>query len=263
MLFDEAGAEERLGNLQFIYEAAGYMATGSVVNIALPDDLKDPAVLTSFKWPNIRRDNKNGIEEPGELAIGGTADLDFTMNRQIRFTTNAAMVKGGTVRVTYRNVTAPDAGSYAFLTEAQSFPGADLLEQLDRSPTVGVGQAPDGSGTITFAPLAQESGRYLATAGDNLGNLTFTYSATGLMEGGAQIVITVDPDWGNTPVANNGNGIEDEGEVVLTQGAPGTLDVPGDGTISVTIEEGATLNSGDSFTVTYRANNRSDHRRRL
>ena len=118
---------------------------------------------------------------------------------------------------------------------------------------MGVGQAPDGSGTITFAPLAQESGRYLATAGDNLGNLTFTYSATGLMEGGAQIVIAVDPDWGNTPVANNGNGIEDEGEVVLTQGAPGTLDVPGDGTISVTIEEGATLNSGDSFTVTYRA----------
>ena len=44
VLFDEAGAEERLGNLQFIYEAAGYMATGSVVNIALPDDLKDPAV---------------------------------------------------------------------------------------------------------------------------------------------------------------------------------------------------------------------------
>ena len=41
---------------------------------------------------------------------------------------------------------------------------------------------------------------------------------------------------------------------MLTQGAPGVLDVPGDGSIIVTIEEGAALNNGDSFAVTYRSN---------
>ena len=254
VLFDQALAEQRIGNLEFIFKADGYMASKSVVNIALPDDTDDD---NNFKWPSIRRENRNGIEEAGELAISGPADLNFGTatgdNRRIRFTTNAAMNAGGTVRVTYRNVTAPDAGSYAFLTTAQSFPGENLLAQLDRSPTVGVGQAPDGSGTIAFAPLAQEAGRYLATAGENLGNLTFTYSATGLMEGGAQVMITVDPDWGNTPIADDGDGIEEEGEVVLTHGAAGTLDVPGDGSITVTIEEGATLDAGDSFTITYRA----------
>ena len=130
------------------------------------------------------------LRSQGELAIGGSADLNFGTaegdNRRIRFTTNAAMNTGNTIRVTYRNVTAPDAGSYAFLTSAQSFPGTAtdgslLAVQLDRSPTVGVGQAPDGSGAISFAPLTQESGRYLATAGENLGNLIFTYTATGLM----------------------------------------------------------------------------------
>ena len=254
VLFDQALAEQRIGNLEFIYTATGYMASGAVVNIVLPADTDDDG---NPKWPSIRRENRNGIEEAGELAIIGPAVLNFGTaagdNRRIRFTTNAAMNAGGTVRVTYRNVTAPDAGSYAFLTSAQSFPGTNLLAQLDRSPTVGVGQAPDGSGTIAFAPLAQEAGRYLATAGENLGNLTFTYSATGLMEGGAQVMITVDPDWGNTPIADDGDGIEEEGEVVLTHGAPGTLSVPGDGSIIVTIEEGATLNAGDSFTITYRA----------
>ena len=36
--FDQALAEQRIGNLQFIYTAAGYMASGAVVNIVLPAD---------------------------------------------------------------------------------------------------------------------------------------------------------------------------------------------------------------------------------
>ena len=84
------------------------------------------------------------------------------------------------------------------------------------SPEVGVDQAPDGSGTITVASttatLGQDTtGAYLVNAGQPLGNLGFTYTATGKMESGASVSITVpseggwdQPTYSNTEVSAGG-----------------------------------------------------------
>ena len=56
------------------------------------------------------------------------------------------------------------------------------------SPTVGIGQAPDGAGTMTVN-MPQ------VNAGDPLGDLVFTYTAAGDMTFGAKVQLAIDPDW--------------------------------------------------------------------
>ena len=179
----------------------------------------------------------------------------------LKATTTEPVNDGDTITFTYVDVTAPpDAGSYEFTTRSISFGGADIDSpgaRLERSPTVGIDQAPDGSGTVTFSKSegtfeTASSGEYIATAGESLGDLTFKYTAEGIMEEGAEVVITI-PDLWPDPVPDDNDGrTDDPGEVVLSSTGAETVTVStADRTITVYFP--AAVKSGDSFTVTYRA----------
>ena len=250
--FREATAEQILGNLQFVYTADGRMAKDSVVTIFLPPD-----------WPRARYNNDNNQPDQGEIVLGGSAgaNLDLTDTRLMKATATEPWDAGDTLTFTYIGVTAPpDAGSYEFTTRAISHPNGDIDSpgaRLERSPTVGIDQAPDGSGTIALAKSegtfeTASTGEYIATAGEYLGDLTFTYTADGIMENGAEVVITI-PDLWPEPVGDDFDGRSDDpGEVILSSSGTETLTVStADRTITVFFP--AALSSGDSFAVTYRA----------
>ena len=177
-------------------------------------------------------------------------------------TTNAALVAGNKLVLTYKSVQAPaDAGSYEFATSAISYAGAITIDdpgaKLDTSPEVGIDQAPDGSGTMsvskstTPALTKDATGAYFVKAGESLGNLVFTFSATGKMEIGSSIEITIpgtDEDWPN-PSIENGDGIADAGESSIGGAGQAGLAIS-DRTLIATIT--VALESGNTFTVTYK-----------
>ena len=159
----------------------------------------------------------------------------------------------------YKAVTAPGgAESYTFETHQTSFKGAlhidNIGARLASSPTVGVGQAPDGAGTMTVAKSAapaltmDATGAYLANAGEALGNLTFTYTATGTMQVGASVSLAIPEPW-TQPVPDNGDGVATAGETVVAgAGVVGGTVV---GTV-ITATVSTEIVSGNSFTITYK-----------
>ena len=147
--FRQASKEQQLGNLTFTYTAAGRMATGAMVQITIPDG-----------WTSAHLDNGDGTASPGEVALSGKADLEVTGGGatpwKLKAKANAALVSGDRLVFTYKSVQAPAAaGSYTFETSAIAFEGAlnidDAGARLDSSPTVGIDQAPDGSGTLSVS----------------------------------------------------------------------------------------------------------------
>ena len=189
------------------------MAKDALVRVTVPQE-----------WTAASYDNGDS-RAAGVVKLGGTgkADLEITGGGSTPWYLIAKLSEPMTINqtlvFTYRNVTAPAAaGSYEFTTSATAFAGAlDIddpgAELQSGSPEVGVDQAPDGSGTITVASttatLGQDTtGAYLVNAGQPLGNLGFTYTATGKMESGAVVSITVpseagwdEPTYSNTEVS--------------------------------------------------------------
>ena len=215
--FRQAAKDAQLGNLTFTYTAAGRMAKGAVVQIIIPEG-----------WTSPHHDDGDGVNTAGEVKLTGKADLEITGRPwKLRATTNAALVAGDKLVFTYKSVKAPGAaGSYTFETSAIAFAGALTIDdpgaRLESSPSVGIDQAPNGSGTLsvsksTTPDLTKDAtGAYLVKAGESLGDLTLTYTATGKMEIGSSVEITIpgtDDDW-PSPSIDNGDGITEAGESV-------------------------------------------------
>ena len=220
------------------------MAKEALVRVAIPQE-----------WTAPSYDNGDS-RAAGVVKLGGTgkADLEITGDGSSPWYLIAKlsepMTKNQTLVFTYRNVTAPStAGSYAFTTSATAFPGAlDIddpgAELQSGSPEVGVDQAPDGSGTITVASteitLGQDTtGAYKVNAGQPLGNLGFTFTATGKMESGALVSITVPSEGGwDQPTYSN------------TEVSAGVTHGIVDYTVTATPQ--SALENGDKITITYK-----------
>ena len=242
--------ERKLGNLQFTYTTAGWMAKGAILQIAIPD-----------KWPNVRPDNSNNVREPGEVVLSGTAKADLELNSAnstIRAKAAEAWRKGATVIVSYRNITAPggdDAkGSYSFEARALSFPTGAVDEDialdgalLESSPSVGVDQTPDGSGIIALRKggAAFEG----AISGDTLGDLVFTYTVQGSMEANSRVEIEIPEEWTEPDYDDGDADAQDTGEVVFGGAGGGSLSISGN---VVTVTTSTDLSESDTFTVTYK-----------
>ena len=242
--FRETQGGAALGTLVFTYTAAGRMANESLVRVTIPQE-----------WTPPSYDNGDS-RAAGVVKLGGTgkAGLEITGGGSSPWYLIAKlsepMTKNQTLVFTYRNVTAPAAaGSYAFTTSATAFPGAlDIddpgAELQSGSPEVGVDQAPDGSGTITVASttatLGQDTtGAYEVNAGQPLGDLGFTYTATGKMESGAVVSITVSSEGGwDQPTYSN------------TEVSAGVEFSIVDYTVTATLQ--SALEKGDTFTITYK-----------
>ena len=249
--FRMAAKDAQLGNLKFTYTAAGRMANGAEVQITVPDG-----------WSSPHHDNGDGINTAGEVKLTGSATLEITGRPwKLTATTNAALVAGNKLVFDYKSVKAPAAaGSYTFETSAIAFKGALTIDdpgaRLDSSPSVGIDQAPDGSGTLSVskstapALTMDATGAYLVKAGESLGNLTFTYTATGKMEIGSSVEVTIpgtDDDW-PTPTNDNGDGITEAGESVVAGAGQAGLSISGRTLIAtITVE----LQSGNTFTIKY------------
>ena len=98
------------------------------------------------------------------------------------------------------------------------------------------------------------TGAYLVKAGESLGNLTFTFTATGKMEIGSSVEITIpgtEDDWPN-PSVDNGDGITEAGESSVGGGGQAGLSISGR-TLAATIT--VDLQGGNSFTITYKGIN--------
>ena len=246
-IFRETQKEVALGTLVFTYTAAGRMAKDALVRVTVPQE-----------WTAPSYDNGDS-RAAGVVKLGGTgkADLEITGGGSSPWYLIAKLSEPMTINqtlvFTYRNVTAPAAaGSYEFTTSATAFPGAlDIddpgAELQSGSPEVGVDQAPDGSGTITVASttatLGQDTtGAYLVNAGQPLGDLGFTYTATGKMESGAVVSITVPSEGGwDEPTYSN------------TEVSAGVALGIVDSTVTATLQ--SALEKGDTFTITYKGIN--------
>ena len=256
--FRQAAKDAPLGNLTFTYTAAGRMAKGAKVQITVLEAWTSP-------YPEVA----DGVASAGEVKLTGKADLEVDGGGgrpwKLIATTNAPLLKGDTLVFTYMSVKAPAAaGSYEFETSAIAFDGALTIDdpgaRLDSTPQVGIEQAPDGSGTMsvsksTTPALSKDSnGAYLANAGESLGNLAFTYIASGKMEIGSSVEVTI-PTTGNPaddwpePSREDDDGTTNPGESVVTGAGSGGLTVNGR-TMIVTIT--TELVSGNSFQITYK-----------
>ena len=254
-MFRQAAKEQQLGNLTFTYIAGGRMSKGAIVQVTIPEG-----------WNSPHEDNGDGVSTAGEVKLTGKADLAITGRPwKLTATTSDVLSAGDKLVITYKSVQAPAApGSYTFETSAIAFDGALTIDdpgaRLDSSPTVGIDQAPDGSGTLSVskstAPALTKdaTGAYLANAGESLGNLTFTYSATGKMEIGSTVEVTIpgsEDDW-PSPSIEDDNGITEPGESAVAGAGAAGLGISGRTLIAtITVE----LQSGNTFTITYKGVN--------
>ena len=251
--FRQAATGEALGNLVFTYTAANRMAKDAQVQITIPQG-----------WTSPHEETADGVDSPGEVSISsGNANLVVTGGggRPWKLTANttAALDSGATIVFNYKSVTAPGAaGSYTFETHQTSFTGALHIDnvgaRLASSPTVGVGQAPDGAGTMTVAKSMGDAfemdatGAYLASAGDTLGNLTFTYTATGTLQAGGSVSLMIPEPW-DAPSPDNGDGIATAGETSVAGAGVAGFSVA-NRVITATVS--TDIASGNSFTITYK-----------
>ena len=251
--FRQENTGQAVGNLVFTYTATARMAKDAQVQITVPQG-----------WTSPHLETADGVDSPGEVSISsGNANLSVSGGGgrpwKLTATTTAALDSGGTVVFNYKAVTTPGAaGSYTFATHQTSFAGALHIDnvgaRLASSPTVGIGQAPDGAGSMTVAKSTapafgtDSTGAYIANAGDSLGNLTFTYTATGTMQVGSAVTLTIPEPW-DAPTPDNGDSVASAGETVVAGAGVAGGSIFGrtiTGTISTEIV------SGNSFTITYK-----------
>lgn len=249
--FTQAASEASVGTLMFIYSPAGFMPKDSKIRINWPSS-----------WPAPRGDNADGRYDEGEMVVSPAdkASLEVeranaTLGHVATITASTTLTASDRITLAYRNVKVPKADpprSDTFETRVISGPLGDgvtdnaaafLLPgtRLDSSPVVGIGQVPDGSGSI-MASISE------ADAGSTVGMIDFTYTAAGSMAVGAQVEITV-PDGWSLPALENNDGVMDAGESSVTGvGAP-TLSV-NNNVLTVTL--GSPLSSGEQFKITYK-----------
>ena len=233
-----------IAELRFVYTPAGHLPKDTKVQIHIPAG-----------WTQPIEDNTNGTVEAGEVRIApsdaATLPLPTAADGggwHLTATTSKVIGSSDKLTITYKKVTTPDVDPRSDVFNTRVDIDGDATVDTDgtllaRNPTVGIGQAPDGAGTMTVN-MPQ------ANAGDPIGDLVFTYIAGGDMAFGAQVELAIDPDW---PKA-----IEDDGSVPAKQGA---TTLTGDGNADLTIsDDGYTLtaelttaiSSGASLVFTYK-----------
>ena len=174
--------------LQFVYTPAGHLPEGTRVQIRIPAG-----------WTAPQSQNNDGKVDAGEISIApsdkATLALPTTGDGpwDITATATKVLTPSDSLTITYQKVTVPDVDprSHVFNTRVNTDADGDVDIDgtlVSPSPTVGIGQAPDGAGTMTVNVTR-------ASAGHNVGDLVFTYLAAGNMAFGAQVELAIDPDW--------------------------------------------------------------------
>ena len=213
-----------LGNLMFVFTPEGYMAKDASFTITQP---------TAGAWTAFRVDNGDHIADEGEVTVGAKAKVDVN-GPTITVTATEAWMASDRITVNYKKVTADETDtpeSYTFQGQGQSFPGGGLAN-LTSSPTVGIGRAPDGGGTLSLNPDK-------ADAGSSIGNLMITFAADGNMAAGSTVEVTI-PESGGWPAPN-----DEVGRVTLSAG---TLDTTA---TTMTATTDSDLEKGDTIVFTY------------
>ena len=194
-------------------------------------------------WPAFREDNGDGISDRGEVTLRGKATLVVTATAATATATEALSPSDRLV-FTYKNVKAPKtdtSASYTFATSSSAYAaGGDQtvagrdnnLANLDASPNIGIGRAPDGGGTLSLNVTQ-------ADAGSVIGDLMITYTAAGKMEAGSVVEVTIPPT-GDWPAPN---------EIGRTVASSGTLTTT---ETSMTATTDSDLNTGESIVFTYK-----------
>ncbi len=242
--FTQAIKKANVGTLTFNYSPAGVMPEDSKIQITWPNG-----------WSAPRRDNADGRYDEGEMVVspaGKVKSLVLTRGatgdnptRHKAVITTKALTASDRITLAYRNVKVPDVDprSDTFETRVLSGSGDITLPgaRLDSSPVVGIGQAPDGSGSI-MASIGK------ADAGSIVDMIDFTYTAGGSMAVSAQVEITV-PDGWSPPVLENNDGTVNVGESSAAGAGAPTLSISGN---MLTVTLGSPLSKGEQFKVTYK-----------
>ena len=183
--FVRASSDTDVGNLRFRYSPGGYKPAGALT-ISIPED-----------WTRARTDNPaDGSDEPGEITASPKSRVEVASDGA-SFTVHAteAWMERDTIVITYKKVktvnTDGETRSNPFTATARSFGDTETSSALAASPIVGIGRDPDGSGSIALSVTESDT----ATA---IGTLMITYTASGKMEIGSVVEVTV-PDTGNWP----------------------------------------------------------------
>ena len=175
-----------IDDLMITFTAGAQMASGSKVTVQIP------AAFTS-----VRPDNNDGIDDAGEVLLAGSADLGVsgggTTPWVLTATTNAVINAGGTLVITYKDVTAPAAEDvYTFMTEASVVASQGLLP-VAVQPTFTVRKA------VTAIAMVSDPDPATVFIGDSI---TLTVSLWAGTEAGNalgnQVVMLSDGDAGGT-----------------------------------------------------------------
>ena len=229
--------------LQFVYTPAGHLPVGTKLQIVIPGG-----------WSAPKSQNNDGTVDAGELSISPAdkVTLELPAGQVITARATKVLAASDRVTITYGNVTVPDVDprSDVFTTRVDIVPNStdaaavsavDPAALVSPSPTVGIGQAPDGAGTM-IVNMTQ------VNAGDPLGDLVFTYTAAGNMTFGAQVQLKIDPDW---PAAIADDGTNQQGMTTVTGDGDPDLAIADDGyTLNATLN--AAIVSGNTLVFTYR-----------
>ena len=233
-VFSQTSSEAEVGNLVFTYTPGGRMAKNSQVQVELPTD-----------WPRGRTDNGDGVADRGEVTLTGKANLIVAANGgSFTATATESLTTADRLVFTYKNIKVPkrDApDSHTFVTRAISHPGGTLASsEIAASPNVGIGRAPDGSGSIALDKTQ-------ADAGSSIGDLAITFTAAGKMSVGATVEITI-PETGGWPAPSTD--VSQPGGVTLGGSISGVIPVVTATTMSATIT--TELNAGNTIVFTYK-----------
>ena len=226
--------------LQFVYTPAGHLRVATQLQIEIPAG-----------WTPPVQDNKDGTVDAGELSIAPSDKVTLALpsGRTITATTTKVLTPSDSVTITYRKVTVPDVDPRSDVFNTRVDTDADGTVAIDGtlvspSPTVGIGQAPDGAGIMTVNVTQ-------ASAGENLDEVVFTYVAVDNMAFGAEVQLKIDPDWtaaidGSDP-ANSGK----EGTTTLSGDGDPELTISDEG-YTLTAELFTAISSGASLAFTYK-----------
>lgn len=234
--FSRTTSKAEPGNLVFTYTPGGRMASGAQVRVELPDG-----------WSRARPDSGEGTPDEGEVTLSGKATLAIAADGgSFTATTTESLTATDRLVFTYKAVKVPEEGtpvSDTFVTKAISHSGGDVTaaaSEIAASPSVGIGRAPDGSGTIALSQTQ-------ADAGSSIGDLMITYTASGKMTAGATVIITI-PETGGWPEPKTD--ISQPGGVTLGGSISGIIPVVTATTMSATIT--TELSEGHTIVFTYK-----------
>ena len=208
-MFTQTSSEKEVGNLVLTYTAGERMAKDATITVTIPTG-----------WSTPRTDNGDGVADRGEIIVSDNATPTVTATT-FTATTKDILEKDGTVVFTYKNVKVAKydgTETVTFTTATKSHPSGTVTAIKDAkgiptSPSVGIGRAPDGSGTIALSATQ-------ADAGSTIGDLKITFTATDKMSIGSVVEITIPPagDW-SAPSLD----VSQPGGVTLEDTLSGTL----------------------------------------